>query len=350
MIRPLATALVTLALATAAAAGQSPKLRVGVAPVEPLVIGGAGGVYDGLAVRLWGSVAERADLPYDYVAAPRDSAREMLRRGALDVYLVATPTTGSLDTAPHSPIYFSSNLAVASRGGGNAFLRVVRGLFQPRFFQIVLALSVLLLIVGTIIYLVERGSNDEQFGGEGKAWRGIGAGFWWAGVTLTTIGYGDKAPRSFWGRVVAMLWMLVGLAVSATLTAALVSLAEGSGGRLSLPGDLEGARNVIVAGHELTPFLERLGLPHEAVPDLAAGFRRVVDGGADHLVANEMELDHYVTNHSVDLAVQSTRLEPHYYALGFRQNLPQADTLSRLVAEVTRSGAWPRWLGEFVPR
>ena len=348
MIRPLATALLASALAIAAAAGQSPKLRVGVAPVEPLVVEGAGGVYDGLAVRLWGAVAGRADLTYDYVAAPRDSARAMLRRGDVDVYLVATPTTGSLDTAPHSPIYFSSNLAVASRGGGNAFLRVVRGLFQPRFFQIVLALSVLLLIIGLIIYLVERKANAEEFGG--KPLEGIGAGFWWAGVTLTTIGYGDKAPRSFWGRVVAMLWMLVGLAVSATLTAALVSLAEGSGGRLNLPGDLEGARNVIVEGHELRPFLERLDLPYETVPDLAAGFRRVADEGADYLVANEMELDHYVANHSVDLAVQSTRLEPNYYALGFRRNLPQADTLSRLVTEVTQSGAWPRWLGEFVPR
>lgn len=329
---------------------QDEQLRVGVVPVEPLTIAESAGVYDGLAIRLWESIAGSADLTYDYVDIRRDSATAMLERGAIDVFLTATPVTGTLDSIPHSPIYFSSNLAVASAEGGNAFVRVIRGLFQPRFFQIVVALSILLLIVGLIIWAIERKHNEDQFGGGGKVVRGIGAGFWWAGVTLTTIGYGDKAPVSFWGRVVAMLWMLVGLAVSATLTAALVSLAEGTGSQLSIPGDLEGGRNIIVEGHELTPFLERLDLPFETVPDLAAAFARVADEDADHIVANEMELDYYARNHSTALKVQSTRLEPNYYALGFRQNLPEADRISRLVTAVTESTAWPGWLGEFVPR
>ena len=342
--------LSALLIALAPLRAQTDKLRVGVAPVEPLVIAESGGVYGGLAIQLWESVAEKSDLTYDYVPCKRDSALARLYRGELDVYLTASPNTGTLDTLSHSPIYFSSNLAVASDAGGNAFLNVVRGLFQPRFFQIILALSILLLIVGLIIWAVERKANEGQFGGEGKAWRGIGAGFWWAGVTLTTIGYGDKAPVSFWGRMVAMLWMLVGLAVSATLTAALVSLAEGADARLSIPGDLADARNVVVEGHELIPFLRRLDLPYERVPDLGEAFRRVADGEADHVVANEMELDFYAANHSNDLTVQSTRLEPNYYAVGFRRNLPQADTLSALVTEVTESTAWPGWLGEYVPR
>lgn len=341
-------ALSLFVLAAGALASQTPDLRVGVAPVEPLVISESGGVYDGLAVQLWQAVAERADVTYDFVPTTRDSGLARVARGELDLYLTATPVTGSLDSTPHSPIYFSSNLAVAARGGGNAFVNVVRGLFQPRFFQIVLALSILLLIVGTIIYFVERRSNGDQFGG--KAYEGIGAGFWWAGVTLTTIGYGDKAPVTFWGRMVAMLWMLVGLAVSATLTAALVSLAEGSGSRLNLPGDLEDATNLVVEGHELIPFLKRLDLPYETVPDLATGFARVADEDADHLVANEMELDYYQADHSSELTVQSTRLEAKYYAFGFRQNLPQADSLSALVRDVTESTAWSTWLGEYVPR
>ena len=27
---------------------------------------------------------------------------------------------------------------------------------------------------------------------------------------MTTVGYGDKSPKSFWGRLFAMLWILIG--------------------------------------------------------------------------------------------------------------------------------------------
>ena len=349
----LAAALLALVLAAAApAVAQSQKLSVGVAGVEPLVLDAGpserDSIYDGLAVQLWQAMAQRADLTYDYRPVERDEGQGMLNDGALDVYLTATPNTGSLDTTSHSPIYFSSNLAVARRSD-QSILGVVKRFFSPAFFKILLGLSVLLLIVGTVIYLVERRPNEDQFGG--KPAEGIGAGFWWAGVTLTTIGYGDKAPVSFGGRAVAMLWMIVGLAVSASLTAAIVSLVSEDAAAINLPGDLRGGRVVIVEGHELAGFLERQGLPFATVPDLAAGFARVEDAEtADYLVANEMELQHHARERSSGLAVQSSRLEPNYFAIGFRPGLPQADTLSRLVIDVTESAAWTRWLEQYAPR
>ena len=39
-------------------------------------------------------------------------------------------------------------------------------------------------------------------------WRGVGEGLWWAIVTATTVGYGDRVPRTVPGRLVAIAWML----------------------------------------------------------------------------------------------------------------------------------------------
>ena len=44
-------------------------------------------------------------------------------------------------------------------------------------------------------------------------------GFWWAWVTMTTVGYGDLVPTTLEGRLVGMLLILVGVALFSLLTA-----------------------------------------------------------------------------------------------------------------------------------
>lgn len=46
----------------------------------------------------------------------------------------------------------------------------------------------------------------------------IGDALWWSFVTTTTVGYGDIAPSSLGGRLVAMFLMLVGIGFLSTLT------------------------------------------------------------------------------------------------------------------------------------
>ena len=51
----------------------------------------------------------------------------------------------------------------------------------------------------------------------------IGRAFWWAMVTTTTVGYGDEYPVTPWGRVVAVLVMLVGIGLIGTVSATVAS-------------------------------------------------------------------------------------------------------------------------------
>ena len=45
-------------------------------------------------------------------------------------------------------------------------------------------------------------------------------GVWWAVTTMTTVGYGDIAPETNYGRVIAIAVMLVGIGFIALLTGA----------------------------------------------------------------------------------------------------------------------------------
>ncbi len=74
------------------------------------------------------------------------------------------------------------------------------------FMMIVLALVV---IMGSIMYLVEGGKNGFE---------SIGASIYWAIVTITTVGYGDISPVTGLGKFVASVIMLMGYAIIAVPT------------------------------------------------------------------------------------------------------------------------------------
>lgn len=54
--------------------------------------------------------------------------------------------------------------------------------------------------------------------------RNAGDGFWWAFETMTTVGYGDKYPRSVEGRIIACVLMTTGAGLFGTLTGLIASM------------------------------------------------------------------------------------------------------------------------------
>ncbi len=66
-----------------------------------------------------------------------------------------------------------------------------------------------LILFGSIMYLIEGPENG---------FNSIPDGIYWAVVTLTTVGYGDIAPHTVFGRIIASLIMLTGYSIIAVPT------------------------------------------------------------------------------------------------------------------------------------
>lgn len=76
-------------------------------------------------------------------------------------------------------------------------------------------------IAGIFIWALEYYVKNEEF--SLSFTRGSYDGFWWAFISMTTVGYGDKSPRSFFGRLFGVFWILIGLVVITMFTATVTS-------------------------------------------------------------------------------------------------------------------------------
>ncbi|XP_066018735.1 uncharacterized protein [Pocillopora verrucosa] len=81
-------------------------------------------------------------------------------------------------------------------------------------------------ISGVIIWLLEHRSNAAQFSPSFTI--GSPEGFWWAVVSLTTVGYGDKTPKTLCGRAFGIMWILIGAIMLSLFTALFTNAMQAS--------------------------------------------------------------------------------------------------------------------------
>jgi voltage-gated potassium channel len=86
----------------------------------------------------------------------------------------------------------------ASEAG--ALMRALRA-SRPKITVFVAMVLTIVVVVGALMYLIE---------GEENGFTSIPVSMYWAIVTLTTVGYGDLAPRTAFGRILASLLMILG--------------------------------------------------------------------------------------------------------------------------------------------
>ncbi|NMM48137.1 ion transporter [Marinigracilibium pacificum] len=99
---------------------------------------------------------------------------------------------------------------------------------RPKIIVFVGGVFILVVILGTLMYMVEGGENG---------FTSIPKSIYWAVVTLTTVGYGDIAPQTPLGQGIATLIMILGYGIIAVPTGIVTAEMSGQAKHVSTNTD-----------------------------------------------------------------------------------------------------------------
>ncbi|GAB2731540.1 MULTISPECIES: transporter substrate-binding domain-containing protein [Halomonas] len=328
-------------------------LTVGVATVPPFVMEAAEGELEGISVDLWQNIAERRGWDFVWQPLPFSDLLDAVEAGDVDVAVGAlTMTADREELFDFSHPFYQTGLSIGvPPQADQSLLRVFRALVSWQFLSVVLGLSVLLLAVGLLVWLAEHKRNPEQFGG--SVFRGMGAGLWWAAVTMTTVGYGDKAPTTLVGRLIGLVWMFAGLIVVASFTAAITtSLTVGNlTARIQSENDLHGTVVATIDDTASQRYLEEQHVRYRTYPDLTSAMRSVASGETGAVVYDRALMQYRNQQLGADrLTILPGVFAKQLYAFAIPEGSALRAPLSLEVLDVTESERWDDIVSRYLVR
>jgi ABC-type amino acid transport substrate-binding protein len=315
------------------------------------------GRFSGFSIDLWREIARLNGWRFELEAAPNlASLLEGVERKRADLAIAAITITAQREKRmDFSHPFFRSGLAIMTRndesGGGDMGRALKNMLFSSGFLWAAGLLLFSLFLVANAIWLVERGRNEDF----SRSYpQGLWDALWWAMVTLTTVGYGDKAPRAPWGKIIAMLWMIAGYFMFAYFTAAVTSsatvrrLQAGING----PDDLAGRKVAVIRKSTSAAFLQSGKARARLVPvDQVDSAISLLEARRVDAIVHDAPVLFY---HAASRGRGWTRIagpvfHKEDYGLAFPDASPLREKVNRALLAISESGEYERlyekWFG-----
>lgn len=297
--------------------------------------------FTGFSVELWREIAARLQIS-EFIEEEPDFS-EMLERVArreADVAIANISITSERELKlDFSQSYFDSGMQIVVRSDAQS-TSVVRAVMNSPALPIAGIGLLVLLAIAHFMWIFERHRNPSiRPGYLGGVWDA----FWWAFVALTT-GGGDR-PTLVVSRVLAMLWVLVGLFLVSSLTASIttwLTVQQLSGG-IQDYRDLRGKKVGLIAGTIQAKFAAERGLAFAPYNDSDRLLEALTSGELDATILDAPVAQYFVAHAGAGKAVLAgPTFAPDKYGIAFPNGSELREPVNRALLEVIEDGAYER--------
>jgi ABC-type amino acid transport substrate-binding protein len=342
---------ILLMLSATCSGSEPPRLIVGTKEAPPFAMKTQEGDWIGISIDLWRRIADELGIVPEFREMDLKGLLQGVETRKLDAAVAAlTITAEREENLDFTHPFYTTGLGIAVKfHQGSPWLTVVKRFVSLAFLKVVSALALLLLVVGLLVWWFERKQNHRQFGG--SAARGIGSGFWWSAVTMTTVGYGDKAPLTVGGRIVALIWMFAGIIIISSFTAALTTALTVSelGSIVKGPEDLPKVRVGTVLDSTSESYLLEKRISVRLYKTSIEGLQALAENRIDAVVYDAPLLHHLIKQRfQGTLDVLPDKIMRQDYGIALQAQSPWRERINRILLEKISEPEWEDTLQRYL--
>jgi ABC-type amino acid transport substrate-binding protein len=328
------------------------SLVVGYTTAPPFIVQN-GENLEGINIWLWSRVAKDLGLSYTLKQMNFPEMLDSLSTGMIDISINPLTITSQRSTAmefTHSFYASNSTIVVAEVSGFQKFLQFLQSFFNEDFIKGLLILLLIIFLFGLVGWYFERKENDEHFR---PSYRGIWDGVWWSAVTLTTVGYGDKAPKTRMGKIAALILMFGGLLFISGLTASIASSLTVNQLNTNPDGFNEFKKRSVgtIENSSAEQFLkEHFFKQIHVYNGVKPGLNSMKNGEVDAFIYDEPILRYRIQEDSTfnSLQILPVKFDVQFYAFGIaKQNTQLEQRISQRILEIMETQEWEVVLNEY---